>query len=676
MTEARLPVLATIPAAKTASVGRRTSTSREVSGCRNEREVHAPDLGKAGPDLWPLVQEAVSRSDEADRQLVDSIISQCLDEPEIIGADLAARCVISGSYYFENIGDAERALIVAAAGLEASLALSNLQIQRQAHNTIGVVYSRVYDFERACHHLEAALGLARQLADPIAEFATLCNVVAILMGMGLMKDAYALSRRLLKCPSGNATLDSFHLQNAINGSKLAKFFNSISYVKRFGNLAKRKILTAGDVSEPWKAYVNANQAIRFLLQGDLKSAAKEVATALEHSAGINNIRVAVILADAQSAVSLALGEREGIKLARAQALSLLPRVERFPLHREDVLKMLVELYAFDLADGTSRATCIEFWRLLNEQLVKVRYRNFYERMASADEVPSTAPEMSVPSYALPRGLDLALPQSDLTHRGSETSSPPRLARRVQQPGAGDLCSAVSPDAADDDRLRSLRSQQYILAETWAVAAEFAVDHGGRHCFDVGLVAGKLAIKLCLPDARSSRIELACRLHDIGKIVLGSVATTAIKMKGLDEHIVVREHVLAGHRLLMNSNDPVLMLASQVSRSHHEYWNGCGYPDGLRGDEIPLESRICAVANAYVGFARPESPLTAWDDLSIEKQLLSMAGFQLDPGIVDALISDIKYFRLGNGAANRSHATNRLAIAKTKLVRSLVADSQS
>jgi len=108
----------------------------------------------------------------------------------------------------------------------------------------------------------------------------------------------------------------------------------------------------------------------------------------------------------------------------------------------------------------------------------------------------------------------------------------------------------------------------------------------------------LATTLGLPLRQVEQISNASLLHDIGKF---SLPDTIIKKAGKYEQHEweeVQKHTVVGASLLKNSSDQTLQLAEAIAMSHHERWDGSGYPSGLKMEEIPLAARICAVADVY------------------------------------------------------------------------------
>ena len=95
--------------------------------------------------------------------------------------------------------------------------------------------------------------------------------------------------------------------------------------------------------------------------------------------------------------------------------------------------------------------------------------------------------------------------------------------------------------------------------------------------------------------------------------------------------------LIGARILSGGRTPFLGLAEQIALSHHERWDGTGYPEGLKGDEIPLAARICAVCDVFDALLSPRPYKDAWPLHDVIRELGNIRGTHLDPALVDAFL---------------------------------------
>ena len=150
-------------------------------------------------------------------------------------------------------------------------------------------------------------------------------------------------------------------------------------------------------------------------------------------------------------------------------------------------------------------------------------------------------------------------------------------------------------------------------------------------------AGLIAEDLGMFEDEVRMIELAAPLHDMGKIAIPD----AILMKPgpLDEEEtrVMRRHPLIGNQLLSNSHNRFIQMGAVIALRHHERYDGSGYPDGLAGEEIPIEARIVAVADVLDALLSPRPYKPSWPLADALQFLREKAGILFDPRCVEALL---------------------------------------
>ncbi|HET6172047.1 MAG TPA: diguanylate cyclase [Gaiellales bacterium] len=186
-----------------------------------------------------------------------------------------------------------------------------------------------------------------------------------------------------------------------------------------------------------------------------------------------------------------------------------------------------------------------------------------------------------------------------------------------------------------------------IVQALAAAASIRGGAGPMHSAQVAALSTAVAVELGVPAATVELARLGGWLHDCGKV---TVPTDILVHSGpLDDRARarVRHHAIAGEALV--SVVPGLSGAAQVVRSHHERYDGTGYPDGLADDEIPLAARIVAAADAFVAMteSRPyEGPRGHHEAVA---ELQRSSGSQFDPRVVDALVTVLEHERRGDEA---------------------------
>src|SRR5581483_5391024 len=138
----------------------------------------------------------------------------------------------------------------------------------------------------------------------------------------------------------------------------------------------------------------------------------------------------------------------------------------------------------------------------------------------------------------------------------------------------------------------------------ALAAEYRDDDTHHHTERVGHTAALIAELFGLPDKTVRRLRLAAPLHDVGKLAIPDHILFKPGRLTAEEFLAMQDHVRAGAKLLSGSASEVLQLAEEVALTHHEHWDGNGYPNRLSGETIPDSGRIVAIADVFDALAHP------------------------------------------------------------------------
>jgi putative two-component system response regulator len=190
------------------------------------------------------------------------------------------------------------------------------------------------------------------------------------------------------------------------------------------------------------------------------------------------------------------------------------------------------------------------------------------------------------------------------------------------------------EAAVADVQVARQESVYLLAK----AAEWRDAETGAHLTRMSNLCGLIAAQLGENGESCELVREASMLHDVGKIAIPDAVLLKPGRLSADEQELMRRHAPIGHDLLSTATSPLLQLASMIALTHHERWDGAGYPHGLAGESIPLVGRIAAIADTFDAItsdrpyrgARPVE--TALGILHEER------GTQFDPRIVDAFVA--------------------------------------
>jgi len=205
----------------------------------------------------------------------------------------------------------------------------------------------------------------------------------------------------------------------------------------------------------------------------------------------------------------------------------------------------------------------------------------------------------------------------------------------------------------DNRTAELKESQQDVVNCLARAADYRDGTTGSHVIRVGLYAEVVARQMGCPDHVADLLREAAKLHDVGKI--GIPDSVLLKPGKLDEAELklMRQHCSFGRNIIeqlpdgrttlagsLNGNvaSPILRLAASVAYSHHEKWDGTGYPLGLKGAEIPIEGRITAIADVFDALSTKRPYKGAFEIKHCFDILEEGRGTHFDPEVLDAFIA--------------------------------------
>ena len=188
--------------------------------------------------------------------------------------------------------------------------------------------------------------------------------------------------------------------------------------------------------------------------------------------------------------------------------------------------------------------------------------------------------------------------------------------------------------------RQAHQAQLDTVERLAIAAEFKDKTTARHIHRMSQYSAIIARGLRLPPGEVESILHASRMHDVGKLgIPDDILRKPASLEKLEQD-VMRQHTTIGGRILGNSSSKLLQAGQVIAMSHHEWWDGSGYPNGLSGEGIPLSGRICAVADVFdaVTSVRPYKP--AFSNEEAYEILRRERGTHFDPHIVDVFFEHL------------------------------------
>lgn len=213
------------------------------------------------------------------------------------------------------------------------------------------------------------------------------------------------------------------------------------------------------------------------------------------------------------------------------------------------------------------------------------------------------------------------------------------------------------EVAVQQRTTELAESRKHVIECLARAAEYRDDDTGRHIIRVGKYAGLIAHELGFSADDCVQIEQAAQLHDVGKIAIPDALLRKEDCLEEAEYELMRKHCLFGHKIIQPPEDhsqsifqahpelgarilnvgssELIRVAARIALTHHEWWDGTGYPIGLAGEDIPIEGRITAVADVFDALSSARPYKRAYPRAKCFEIMAEESGSHFDPNVLDA-----------------------------------------
>ncbi len=175
-------------------------------------------------------------------------------------------------------------------------------------------------------------------------------------------------------------------------------------------------------------------------------------------------------------------------------------------------------------------------------------------------------------------------------------------------------------------------------EQLAILTEFRDSETGAHTDRVGDMAAEIAHALGKSPEWCEQLRLAARLHDIGKVAVPDSVLRKTGPLTVEEYEMMKAHTSMGHRILAGNSAPMFQMAAEIAQSHHEWWDGSGYPLGISGSSIALSGRIVGIADVYDALCSKRPYKRAWHAEEAARFVVLGRDGQFDPEVVEAFVA--------------------------------------
>ncbi|HYM58985.1 MAG TPA: HD domain-containing phosphohydrolase [Solirubrobacteraceae bacterium] len=197
--------------------------------------------------------------------------------------------------------------------------------------------------------------------------------------------------------------------------------------------------------------------------------------------------------------------------------------------------------------------------------------------------------------------------------------------------------ATAETLAEQNARLLVEDSQLQVIQRLALAAEYRDDDTGQHTRRVGEMSARIGEVLDMPADQLVLLRQAAPLHDVGKIGIPDCILLKPGRLTPDEFEQMKAHTTLGAAMLAGRKFPLLEMAEQIALSHHERWDGTGYPAGLSGHAIPLVGRVVAIADVFDALTHVRPYKEAWTLVQAVTEIRGQAGRQFDPEVVDAFL---------------------------------------
>ncbi len=545
-----------------------------------------------------------------------------------LGSRLSAEWHLMMGRCYSDLGEVQLATTHLTKAVEQARAVGYNDLTTAAFNALAGVYYTQGNYAEALTTLNQAVHLARELGQTYQEAKFLNNIGQIFTRMGNhaaalenLLQAYSLIRTIPDSAQNEATylLSIGALHQQMNNLELA--YDCFSRALEWGRSTQNRRVECVALN---------NLANLALLQEAWERAQESFEAALALARDLGNKHFEIDNLDGLGQVFRAQGAFEKAIHCHRQVLQMAQALE----DQEGVVEALLNLGRDYLAANWAEEALTALLKALElaqqqgylkavyaaHQHIALAYRRkgSFEQALEHHEAFFRVREQVLEQERKQQGQMLAA-QFALERARHERALLQQLTQQTHSRTA--------------EQIERLEETQLELLNVLAALSEYRRDPSDEHVFRVAEYAAQIATALGWPNERVEELRKATLLHDLGKAGLPEGLLEKGGHLTEDERLQMQRHTEIGRELLESGRSPLLRLAASIAYNHHERWDGSGYPQGLKGEAIPLEARIVAIADCYdvLIWGRPyHPPLTPFEAAA---ELKRQKGHQFDPKLV-------------------------------------------
>jgi putative two-component system response regulator len=500
--------------------------------------------------------------------------------------DAAGQYYLHGQRVFNAVEPIALAVMLAEQGGEQALLRRALSIQ-------GLVLAATRNTPDALRSLLRALDIAEGLSDKLGICAAWVNIAVTFQDATLYVDARVCFERAATAAAdlANRAERETHQCRALHGSANCGLYLH-EYLQGIDDCEKALVL----LREPRD---REQETVRSLIE----STYAQLLLMLNHLDD----------AFAHATIAREMASRSGALRAKISAATV---------------SGLVEVYRGNIDVGISRIVSVRD----QSKILTTSYQEALRASVSAYE------KAGQPDRAISMNRELMMHVRNI-HRDAIMQQQRQHLQRLGLPDSdtASLRLIEDQDEALRQKLEDAAAKQSEFLEHMALTVELREEDSGEHAFRVAMWAHLLALEAGIDPDEAERIELAARLHDIGKVVIPDSVIRKRTALNEGERSLIETHSATGADFLVRSKLPYAALAEDIARYHHEYWSGDGYPDGISGDAIPLPARIVCVCDAFDSLVHVRPWRAGWRIEEALGHLVRESSRQFDPKLVELFV---------------------------------------
>ena len=538
-------------------------------------------------------------------------------------------------HVYRNLGEFDTAALHLQQVLERSNEAKHYSVQAKALNIYAGVQHARGEHSPALESLQRALAIRRRNHEYQDQAICLINIGVLYTdqgdyphSLGSLLEARALLRDQVDNPrqEGNCLINLGRVYEC-----LREYDQATSIYKEAFILAQRN----ADQLIQAMASVNLGAAHKLLEQPEAAMPLFQKALEISQAIGLKQVEIAAL--DGIGTVQAAFAEFPAALESHREAL----RISRETGYREQEIESLVNLARVHLA-SSNPALALE---LLIEALPLAQSAELQKFVVDTHCLLSETHEAlgnvtaALHYHREYHRLERALFSDEAERRTKHLKMNFELERSRNETEAVRRVNELLEEKVSE-RTHELEQARVEVVTRLAVAAEYRDDSTGQHTLRVGTLSAQIAQRLGMLDVDVELLRLAARLHDVGKIGISDVLMLKPGKFSPAEFERMKEHTLIGAQILSGGQSPLLRLAEVVALTHHERWDGRGYPHGLGGAEIPLSGRIVAVADVYDALLSDRPYKSAWQPAEARAEIERQSGAQFDPEVVTAFLETL------------------------------------